>query len=185
MTSSTTRRGRPKGSGIDDRAMLRRIDDMLEADPALRPTTAIKAMGVTDPSAIRRLRDKLKAGEHHLHPELQPVRPAIGGGAPTQLALFEASSRLRTGSAPRATSHGGAVSQVPMASPGEAEFRWLLSLYALGLSAFSSTVEAQISLMEGFFHVPQVACALRHQLLVNEVAKSFCPKRPGVRPTLH
>lgn len=52
------RRGRPKGSGIDDTTRLETIARMLAADPNLKPTTAIKNIGITDPSAIRRLRDK-------------------------------------------------------------------------------------------------------------------------------
>ena len=39
--------------------------------------------------------------------------------------------------------------------------------------------------MDDLFRVPQVTDALRHQLLVNEVAKAFCPKRTDVRSTLH
>lgn len=53
-----SRRGRPKGSGIDDTTRLETIARMLAADPNLKPTTAIKNIGITDPSAIRRLRDK-------------------------------------------------------------------------------------------------------------------------------
>lgn len=51
-------RGRPKGSGIDDSAQLAAIARLIDADPKLKPTTAIKALGITDPSIIRRLRDK-------------------------------------------------------------------------------------------------------------------------------
>ena len=55
------RRGRPKGSGIDDSTILSRLATMLAADATLRPTTAIHRAGVTDPSAVRRLREKLKS----------------------------------------------------------------------------------------------------------------------------
>lgn len=51
-------RGRPKGSGIDDSAQLAAIARLIDADPTLKPTTAIKALGISDPSVIRRLRDK-------------------------------------------------------------------------------------------------------------------------------
>lgn len=186
MSSSTNRRGRPKGSGIDDRALLRRIDDMLEADPALKPTTAIKAIGVTDPSTIRRLRDKLKTGDYRA-PCPPPAR-AAGGPAqvPQQLPLFTAGAAARAvPDRSRSREFASAVAEVSAASGPEDPARWFLGLYALGLSAFSSTVEAQLSLMGDFFHVPQVESALRHQLLVNDVAKAFCPKRPGVRTTLH
>ncbi len=58
MTVTTSRRGRPKGTGIDDRALLIEIAEMIAADPAMKPTTAIRALGIEDPSIIRRLRDK-------------------------------------------------------------------------------------------------------------------------------
>ena len=52
-------RGRPKGSGIDDDKLLKKITNMLAKDSGLKPTSAIKAIGIDDPSAIRRLRDKV------------------------------------------------------------------------------------------------------------------------------
>lgn len=55
------RRGRPKGSGIDDGARIADIRARLDADASLTPTAAIRACGIADPSAIRRLRDKLSA----------------------------------------------------------------------------------------------------------------------------
>jgi hypothetical protein len=62
-TSETARRGRgrPKGSGIDDDARLSAIKSLLAGDPKLKPTTAIKQVGISDPSAVRRLREKLRA----------------------------------------------------------------------------------------------------------------------------
>ncbi len=60
MSPLKTRRGRPKGTGIDDTPMLEEIDSLIAANSELKPTTAIKALGITDPSTIRRLRDKYK-----------------------------------------------------------------------------------------------------------------------------
>ncbi len=57
----TGRRGRPKGSGIDDAQTLQRITALMAGDTSLRPTTAIHRAGVSDPSVVRRLREKLKA----------------------------------------------------------------------------------------------------------------------------
>jgi len=61
MASATARQGRPKGSGIDDSQQLARIAVLLAADPKLKPTTAIRSLGIEDPSLIRRLRDKYRA----------------------------------------------------------------------------------------------------------------------------
>jgi hypothetical protein len=60
MLHSPVRRGRPKGTGIDDNDRIARLAELLRTRPDLRPTTAIRLMGYSDPSAIRRLRDKYK-----------------------------------------------------------------------------------------------------------------------------
>lgn len=60
MLQSKSRRGRPKGTGIDDSDRIARLAEMLKVRPDLKPTTAIRIMGYADPSAIRRLRDKYK-----------------------------------------------------------------------------------------------------------------------------
>ena len=60
MRHASARRGRPKGTGIDDSNRIARLDELLRLRPDLKPTTAIRLMGYSDPSAIRRLRDKYK-----------------------------------------------------------------------------------------------------------------------------
>ena len=60
MMKSTGKRGRPKGTGIDDSDRIARLAELLRLHPDLKPTTAIRVMGFSDPSAIRRLRDKFK-----------------------------------------------------------------------------------------------------------------------------
>lgn len=54
------RRGRPKGTGIDDKDLLRQITGLMASDLSLKPTTAIKRCGIDNPSIVRRLREKLK-----------------------------------------------------------------------------------------------------------------------------
>jgi hypothetical protein len=60
MTQPTThgKRGRPPGTGKNDTDRLLKIAALMAAHPELKPTTAIKQIGETDPSIIRRLRDK-------------------------------------------------------------------------------------------------------------------------------
>lgn len=60
MSADKAKRGRPQGSGINDRIWLRELGRLIRINPRTRPTTAIKALGVTDPSVIRRLREKHK-----------------------------------------------------------------------------------------------------------------------------
>lgn len=60
MLHTPIRRGRPKGTGIDDSDRMARLDELLRVHPEMKPTTAIRLMGYSNPSAIRRLRDKYK-----------------------------------------------------------------------------------------------------------------------------
>jgi hypothetical protein len=60
MLEARGRRGRPKGTGIDDSDRIARLAELLRIHPELRPTTAIRAMGIIDPSIVRRIRDKYK-----------------------------------------------------------------------------------------------------------------------------
>lgn len=60
MTTRKRSRGRPKGTGIDDSKRLIAMALELASRPGMRPTTAIKALGITDQSTIRRLRDKYR-----------------------------------------------------------------------------------------------------------------------------
>lgn len=73
MSETITRRGRPKGSGIDDRQRLNAIARLITSNPELKPTTAIRTLGVSDPSVIRRLRDKFNAVRSELMNELKDV----------------------------------------------------------------------------------------------------------------
>lgn len=91
MSDARNRRGRPKGTGIDDRGHLQRIAAMLASDPELKPTTAIKSLGVTDPSIIRRLRDKFHETRLELMADVgdTPSLAAMSAAkaAPAQVAL--------------------------------------------------------------------------------------------------
>jgi hypothetical protein len=60
MSAVKAKRGRPTGSGINDRIWLRELGHLIRINPATRATAAIKALGITDPSTIRRLREKHK-----------------------------------------------------------------------------------------------------------------------------
>jgi hypothetical protein len=175
MPSDYARRGRPRGSGLDDRVQLRRISDLLEANPSLRPTTAIKAIGVSDPSTIRRLREKLKVETPKREFHAAPSAPV------QRVSQIEARSKTRTSTTP--ASSGAAMGEA--IAPYEPQLSLFMQWCVLGLSAYSTTVEAQRAMFDDFLSVPPVASALRHQLLVNEVAKAFCPKRSDVRSTLH
>lgn len=77
MTPNKAGRGRPKGTGLNDAAQLRAIAGLMATNPDLKPTTAIKTLGITDPSVIRRLRDKFSAVEGQLIAEIAPQLPLV------------------------------------------------------------------------------------------------------------
>lgn len=77
MPDFKPRRGRPKGTGIDDSDRIARLAELIKVRPELKPTTAIRAMGITDPSVIRRLRDKYSAHQRGLAgPNTSGLAPA-------------------------------------------------------------------------------------------------------------
>lgn len=212
MASHEARRGRPKGSGLDDRSQLRLIAELIARDPTLKPTTAIKAIGVTDPSAIRRLREKLKAEPVQIRTDEPPapVSAAAVASASASAASVSSVSLAAEGlpassvpaapvSPPRApapaaarAAESPACAPIPDSSASEpapaavsSETTDVFTQWcALGLSAASSTLEAQMALFADLLETPQVQCALRHQILLNEVAKALCPKRSDIR-TFH
>lgn len=78
MLDTPVRRGRPKGTGIDDNQRLEQLAELLRLHPHLRPTTAIRQMGYSDPSAIRRLRDKYKIFALGTHTTLKGLIASAG-----------------------------------------------------------------------------------------------------------
>lgn len=98
MSEAKPRRGRPKGSGIDDRARLASIAALLAAEPGLKPTTAIKRIGVSDPSVIRRLRDKFHAARAELMAELRASSQPAAVTAPRPRAAHHVETRVESAS---------------------------------------------------------------------------------------
>jgi len=101
------KRGRPKGTGINDHDILLKIAHLMAATPNMKRTTAIKQVGITNPSVVRRLRDKYQELEHSLLAEVS----AINGKSRITIettAKAEASKKAKaaqstaTASAPRA-----------------------------------------------------------------------------------
>lgn len=142
-------RGRPKGTGIDDRDSLARIAELMRSDASLRATTAIRKAGVSDPSVIRRLRDKLKAGvggseqpSARLSPDHADPIPRVAP-AQTLLPTVPAASHPspageRLGDMPKVAEQ---VTVPPTAqdTPRQAQERALLAAYLEAMSAPRAT----------------------------------------------
>jgi hypothetical protein len=188
MPADFARRGRPKGSGLDDRISLRAISDMLEADPTLRPTTAIKRIGVTDPSTIRRLRDKLRQGDG-----CNPYAGNTGSEAPAGDAIRPHSTQLSA--APGVSTSVRAERSRRQAGYGPAHMMvwqetntavsWFTVWCALGLRAFSATVEAQLAAVEGILLAPDGRYGLSAQESLLESRFALSSADPEIRNTVH
>ena len=87
--ASTGKRGRPKGTGINDQETLLKIAHILHANPNKKRTTAIKELGIGNPSVIRRLRDKYQEQELSLLAQVQ------GGVARLRPATSERTNQTR------------------------------------------------------------------------------------------
>lgn len=86
MSERKARRGRPKGSEIDDSGQLRAIAKLISEDPELKPTTAIRSMGISDPSTIRRLRDKYNQRREELEARIASNQAARAKSETTEKA---------------------------------------------------------------------------------------------------
>jgi len=182
MKSSTPlHRGRPKGTGLDDRAKLRALADMLAADPQLKPTTAIKNLGVTDPSAIRRLRDKLKEMQSALEgpkgTERTPRSRSIALRAKAEPTYSE-EPPLKTSVCPPRANEFPAASPAPQrhsepnpparsASQTGPE-NWLTSWFALGLTGANAAMDMQRAYFDYLLKNPGVTLALEQHVRANE-----------------
>lgn len=197
MSQKKSGRGRPKGSGLDDSAHLDAIMGLMKRDPALKPTTAIKRLGISDPSAIRRLRDKLAVARDV--PEAAPSRAAISPSGSTRPALTRPQAISTAGQAhapfrepARAESSIGAKRATPTPFPAmglttaaDAGTDWIAQIGGLGLQAMAASFEFQWALLGQALRLPPVAAALKQQLLFNELTMTLCVPNGELRRTLH
>jgi len=176
MASATARQGRPKGSGIDDSQQLARIAALLAADPKLKPTTAIRSLGIEDPSLIRRLRDKYRAKQavsetnarQKTTAKPKPKAAANGVENPETRATATAPSSLRSGPS---TSWNSVPADIFVAWCG------------FGLNAVSAAIEKQHAVAQHLLRQLCVSMAIRSQLLLHEFALAICKR--SRRRTLH
>jgi hypothetical protein len=83
MKAGKGTRGRPKGTGINDKELLLRIAAIIVDNPDIKRTTAIKRLGIENPSTVRRLRDKFQAEADKYIAEVKASRAPAQGGAET------------------------------------------------------------------------------------------------------
>ena len=202
MTTAKAARGRPKGTGIDDQQRLREIARIMGSSPGMKPTTAIKALGIADPSAIRRLRDKFnlaqgRAASMAIEAPVTPCAsnrsgfttastPAANDAAPPLRAVpatAVGSSKMASDRAlpPIETGHGLAAllplkdrfDTVPIAA----------MMFGFGLNAATAFFEQQMTIATNLLKVPQVRDLVRSQIALTEFMLSVARPSPGPRLT--
>lgn len=177
MAQKTAARGRPKGTGLDDAGPLAAIAELIAANPGMKPTTAIKALGFTDPSTVRRLRDKYMQRRAHY-----PAAPSALPPASTQhrtnnvIALRVRGAAVRRDTAPVPQNSGASLtSQAPAgddAAPVSDEHPaqplqsakpdLFVAAYAASVATAKTAIHLHYKTLWYAFHWSPFACALRN-----------------------
>jgi hypothetical protein len=194
MSETRTARGRPKGSGLDDRSRLRAVAELMAGNPALKTTTAIKSTGISDPSTIRRLRDKYQHLKDELMAEVSPkggaakpiraVAPRTAPARPVSVLKNQSLQELpkvETGPSVAPAHHAASAPTAVVTHPAA----WMAMWYGMGFESLNHAVALQISFVEKMMRMPHVASVLRGQLALNEMALALCPIAPSLPRTLH
>jgi hypothetical protein len=190
MTASNARRGRPKGSGINDQQRLDEIARLIGSNPRLKPTTAIKAIGITDPSTIRRLRDKFN------------VEHSGGYSSSLRASRYISSARAAPLSAPEPTRKANPSSRVPISKSTDVkpiqptsdlatavtskaantnQVPVAAMLFGFGLNAATALFEQQMMIAQSVMKLPQVRDLFRQQIAFTEFMLTVANPSPGSR----
>ena len=187
MQTTIARYGRPKGTGVDDSRQLASLAALLAANPALRPTTAIRALGVEDPSVIRRLRDKFRMDQARLMADarrsFRSNGRALARPGPLQPNSRRplASVRTHIPAAPTATPEetiataAHALPQPPL----------LAVCYDFGLWAVGTAIEQQMVLAQHWLRLPTIDMAMRGQLAIGAFVVAASTPRKPMKPRIH
>lgn len=178
MPTMTARYGHPMGSGIDDSQQLTSIAALMAADPRLKPTSAIRSLGVEDPVVIRRLRSKFRAQQPRLMAQARRARRATGA---VKSPILRANGK-HPSPAPQLTEQAAPSSEpapaLPRTQASEATMPpWQVSSTAMfnawcdfGFLVARVAVEKQSAVTQNVLELPPVMMALRSQLALNSVA---------------
>ena len=192
MPTMQPRYGRPRGSGLDDSQQLESIAALLAANPGLKPTTAIRSLGVEDPSAIRRLRDKFRVEQARLMANARPDFHDIGHSAtPSRRAqpLRSAVSRRQLKSVrtsvpaglPKAPDNDIAAEPAHVATQPPLLANW----FDFGLRAMTTAIDQHAVLAQHWLRHPAVENAVRAQLAVGSFLVAVSSPRKPLTPRTH
>jgi len=156
MSTNKRGRGRPPGTGLDDSPTLRKVADLIAANPSLKPTTAIKRVleRPTD-TAVRRLQGKWKEHGPRYRAEAQArrsvpaTRRASRSHAPrTARQIFEAHRRMQDALGPAMTAAQEMMNSTAMREAQEAFRRYHESPAMRAIQEFqnSPTMKAMLEI---------------------------------------
>lgn len=188
MPTTIARYGRPKGTGVDDSRQLASLAALLAANPALRPTTAIRALGVEDPSVIRRLRDKFRMDQARLMADARRSVRANGRVLVRSGPLQPTSRRPLTGMRTHIPAPLNAVTPEPAiaaTAPALPQPTLLAVCYDLGLWAVGAAMEQHMVLAKHWLQLPAIEIAMRGQLAIGAFAVAAATPRKPIKPHIH
>lgn len=182
MSDKQRQRGRPKGSGINDWERLLTIASLMEKNPKLKVTTAIKELGFTDPSVIRRLRDKFKANQRILLRRRQPssatktiaqIGQATGRETPSAALLVAETNKdcRRSATVKEIASRPVNDNDEPI-SPRSAGSLDMAECVVLGFRSFAIVSGIQAQFLRSVLSHPAADLAVRQHLSVCEAVSS-------------
>ncbi len=191
MSAAKMQRGRPKGSGINDQLRLDEIARIMSADPRIKPTTAIKTLGITDPSTIRRLRDKFHVAQPVLKSNIQSDNASAAMQSTPRAAALKYSEPVKVEAVKRAESRrtftGSANENTGLepgllAKPAKAEpIPVAALLFGFGLNAATAIFEQQMMIAQSVMKLPQVRDLVRSQIALTEFMLNAANLSPGSR----
>lgn len=185
MPTMQPRYGRPKGTGLDDSRQLESIAALLAANPGLKTTTAIRSLGVENPSVIRRLRDKFRVDQARL---MANARRSFHRGGHTGYSLAR--------SGPLHNARRRQIASVQTISPAQPEWApdthitaepahvamqppLLAIMFDLGLWAMTAAITQRTVLARHLLQHPAVDGTVRGQLAVGAfLVAAFAPRKP-------
>jgi hypothetical protein len=189
MPTMHARYGRPKGSGVDDSRHLQSLAALLAANPALKPTTAIRSLGVENPSVIRRLRDKFHADQARLMADARRISQT-NGRALAHPIPFQSAARRPLAASVRtqipAANDVAPEETVAAATAHTATQPPLPAIWCdLGLWAVAKAMEQQAVLARHWLQLPAVEIAARGQLAVGAFMVAAMTPRKPLKPRIH
>jgi len=175
---------RPNGGQLDDSQRLASLAALLAANPKLKPTTAIRSLGVDNPADIRRLRDKFRIEQSKLMADAHRATRSNGArlSLPSSPAIVHALPAADHPERPTPQAHPRVPVDAPLhISPAAVLVHW----YELGFGALSTAVEAQSALTQCWLGLPAVSMAVRGQLSLGAIGVAIYTRNKNRPLFLH